>query len=113
MDERVAASRPRRAGVPRALVAGGFVIASLLWLAVTVVARARWFDLRCYRLDEASTSMAWVAWFPPHMACLDARGQVLVRDYTESLWLALMWAPIVVALLVAVVWSSRRGRGDT
>jgi hypothetical protein len=52
--------------------------------------------------------MAWVGWFPPHMACLDAQGQVLVRDDTESLWLAVMWGPIVVALVAAFVHQRQR-----
>jgi hypothetical protein len=104
----VAGSRQRRGGVPRVLVASGMVVASLLWLATMLVARAQWFDLRCYRLDEASRSMAWVGWFPPHVACLDAQGQILVRDYTESLWLAVMWGPIVAGLVMSLVWLRRR-----
>jgi hypothetical protein len=112
VDERTTTSGPHRSDVPGAFVAVGVVVACLGWLAVTVVARARWFDLRCYRLDESSTSMRWVGWFPPHVACLDAQGQVLVRDYSESVWLAIIWVPVVAALVAALVmarsWRRRR-----
>jgi hypothetical protein len=111
MDRPGVASARRHAVGPGFLAAGALAVASLLWLVLTVVARARWFDLRCYRLHEASTSMAWVGWFPPHMACLDAQGQVLVRDSTESLWLAVMWGPIVVALVAAFVQERKRRAG--
>jgi hypothetical protein len=87
----------------------GQVAGSLVWLAVAFVGRARWFDLRCLRQNESSVSMDWVGWFPPHFRCLDTHGQTVVRDYTEALWLLVMWGPVVAGAAV-LLWSWHRSR---
>jgi hypothetical protein len=90
-----------------ALRAAASVTGSVIWLAVTFVGRARWFDLRCLRLNESSVSMEWVGWLPPHFGCLDAYGQVVARDYSETLWLLVMWGPVVASVAV-LLWSWHR-----
>jgi hypothetical protein len=87
----------------------GYVVGSLVWLAVTLVARGRWFGLRCLRQDESSVSMEWVGWFPPHFRCLDTHGQIVARDYTEALWLLVMSGPVVAGAAV-LLWTWHRSK---
>jgi hypothetical protein len=89
--------------------AAGYVVGSLVWLAVTLVARGRWFGLRCLGQDESSVSMEWVGWFPPHFRCLDIHGQIVARDYTEALWLLIMWGPVVAGAAV-LLWTWHRAK---
>lgn len=95
-----------------ALRVAALVAGSVTWLAVVFVGRARWFDLRCLRLNETSVSMTWVGWFPPHFQCLDDYGRVVARDYSETLWLLLMLAP-VAAIAAVLLWSWHRSRAGT
>lgn len=91
------------------LVVGAAVIASLSWVLVVLFARAQWFDAwRCLAHDERSRSMEAVFWLPPHVACLDAEGSVLVRDYTETAWQLALWAPVVVAAVLVALTIRRR-----
>ncbi len=56
--------------------------------------------------------MTWVVWFPPHYQCLDDYGRVAARDYSETLWLLLMLAP-VAAIAAVLLWSWHRSTAGT
>lgn len=86
-----------------------WVVASASWWVVWLLGRAQWFDLRCLDLAETSVAARWVAWFPPHLACLDAAGQVVARDHTESVWLLLLVGPLL-GLAAAVMAGLRQIR---